>query len=293
MNLTVADLHLHSVYSDGDLPAEAVVQAAAERGIKLLALTDHNGLWGVDEAAAAAERLGLAAIEGIEVSVRWSELDIHVLGYSRSFDRPRLSASLAATRVGYERRAQEIVRLCQAAGYKKISFSEIKNRRGWQADPVYLSYDVAQELIEKYDLSRAQVRALTVAGGVCHVPYGSWALTIKQAVEVLHGAQGVAVLAHPGLIAADGGDLHGVLDEAVAAAIDGLEVYHPYHDENMTEQLRDFADKNNLKITGGSDWHGPGRYGESDARFGQVGLSLEAGKDFVDSLPRAVLASGQ
>lgn len=268
------DLHLHSTASDGDVSPREVVAEVKRRGLTGLALTDHNGVWGVDEAASAAQGLGLQFIEGIEITARYREADVHVLGYSRAFDREVLEAGLADTRAGYEARLQEMVRLCQQAGYTKISWERIRQRRAHLANPCFVSFDMARELAAQYQLDLEAARRMTVTGGVCHVPYGEWAMSPAAAVDLIHRSGGVASLAHPGTIEHEHGrdTLLAVLQEAVAVRLDALEVVHPFHAEEYQAWLKEAAATYRLASTGGSDWHGPDHLPQNAAVFGRLGV---------------------
>jgi cytidyltransferase-like protein len=283
------DLHLHSTYSDGDLSPADLVQRAAEHKLAGVSITDHNGIWSFDEAAATCAQRAMVFIEGIEVSARLQGLDLHVLGYSRAFDRRVLSEGLERTREGYYERAQEMVRRCQAAGFKRLSVAALEQRRAQQADPVYGSYDVARELTRLHGLGYEEARRLTTGGGPCHVPYGPWALTTGEAIELIHEAGGIAVLAHPGLVAYDAGEavLARLLGSLAKQRLDGLEVYYPYHDEPLTLRLEAAVQRYGWIATGGSDWHGPGRYAAGDSAFGAVGLTGELWKVFLTALDAA------
>lgn len=271
------DLHLHSTASDGDDAPAAVVQKAVARGLSGVSLTDHNGLWGVAEAARAAQSAAIQFVAGIEISARWEDMDVHVLGYSRSFQHDVLEAGLAGTRQGYAERVQAMIRLCQAQGYDRVTWEAVQQRRAQLVDPGYVSYDVARLLTREHGLSVREARRLTTAGGSCYVPYGAWARSLHQAAALLHTARGVAVLAHPGLVAADAGEttLKRLLAALPAAHLDGLEVFHPYHDEALTARLLTQARRQDWLVSGGSDWHGAGRYEKSDAVFGRIGVPEE------------------
>lgn len=267
----------------------ALVRAAAQRGLAGVSLTDHNGIWGLGEAQAAAAQAGIAFLEGIEISARWDELAVHVLGYSRRFRREVLREGLAGTRRGYRERIQEMARLCQAAGYKMASFTAVQHGRAHLVEPAYVSYDVARLLTEQHGLSVTQAWHLTTAGGACNVPYGSWALSLPEAASLLHAAGAIAVLAHPGLVALDAGEavLQRLVAALPAARFDGIEVFHPYHSKAMVSHLTHIAQQHNLLVTGGSDWHGPGRYSESDEVFGRVGLELALWQKVLAAMPAA------
>lgn len=281
----VYDLHMHSTFSDGDLAPLQLINEAWRRGVAGLSLTDHNGLWGVAAAREYASRLQLPFVEGIEITALHHTTDVHILGYSTAFQAAALTAGLAQTRAGYAQRIQEMVARCKAAGYDKINFDAIAAARVQQPDPSYISYDVAKQLVSVEGLSRDEARRVTVKGGTCYVPYGSWAASPAAVVFMLHQANAIAVLAHPGTIVHEEGEttLHELLQELVAHGLDGLEVYHPFHSPQLTTQLEEFAHEQHLLVTGGSDWHGPGRFHDQD--FGKVGLSETQFQQFLAKLP--------
>lgn len=279
------DLHLHSTYSDGDLSPERLIDEALARGIVGVSLTDHNGLWGVAAAQAYAQGLPLPLLAGIEVTALHQTTDVHILGYSRAFKTEMLTDALTQTRQGYAQRIQEMVERCHAAGYDQVHFEAIVASRAQQPDPSFISYDVTKQLIEKQGLSREEARKLTVKGGACYVPYGSWAATPAAMVSLLHQSNAVAILAHPGTIVHEAGEavLQELLATLVKNGLDGVEVYHPFHSPEVTKQLEGFVEKHNLLVSGGSDWHGPGRFHDKD--FGKVGLSKTQFDELLVGLP--------
>lgn len=281
------DLHLHSTYSDGDLSPADLVSVAHEHSVSGVSLTDHNGVWGISEARAAAQRLAMQFIAGIEVTALYSRWSVHLLGLGHTLDAAVLREGLQRTREGYRQRTMHMVNLCHQAGYMDVSFDAIVARRAQQTEPCYMAYDVARELHKKHGLTVQQARRLVVAGGPCHVPYGSWALAPQEAISLIHQAGGVAVLAHPGFVVFDGGsldDMRGLISVLIAAGLDGLEVLYPYHDAHMVSELRLLAQQHGLIVTGGSDWHGPGRYVKSDEQFGKVGVPEEDFQMLLDRL---------
>lgn len=267
------DLHLHSRYSDGDLTAAAVVQAAARRGLRGLSLTDHNGMWGIAEITAEARRLALAVVPGIEISTLWQGSEVHILGYSQRFDVEALERGLAATRRGYTERLQRMVELCQQQGFSRIRWAEIAKGRRHLQNPCFVTYDVAQALTIVHQVPPPRARQLTVKGGACYVPYGSWALTPLDAVSLLHTCGAIAVLAHPGTIVSETSAeaITELLTILVGGGIDGIEVIHPFNTPELRTQLAEYVDCQNLLVTGGSDWHGPDRYHAED--FGRTGVT--------------------
>lgn len=266
------DCHLHSNASDGTLSPVDLVTEAKRRNIWGLSLTDHNGIWGLDEAGKKALTLGLVFVEGIEISVHSQTQDVHMLGYSQAFDRDVLGQGLTATRQGYAQRMQAMVKRCQQVGFSQVSWPSIMKRRAWQQDPVFVSFDLVHELKDRYHLPWGQAHQVVI--NQCYVPYGEWALTMAQAINLVHRARGVAILAHPGIIMHEHSEIawQQVWRQAVEAGIDGVEVFHPFHSAKVNGLLEEVAQKHHLLITSGSDWHGPDIFDKAEALFGKIGL---------------------
>jgi predicted metal-dependent phosphoesterase TrpH len=282
--MRIYDLHLHSTASDGDQTPTEVIAAAAQRGVVGVSLTDHNGLWGLVEAREAADQHNLSFIEGIEINTLWQGWDVHLLGYSRQFIRPLLTAGLAATREGAAGRVQAMAEACQRLGFTGVTFESIRARRAHLVNPSYLSYDVARVLHEEHGVDPKEAWRMTVRGGQCHVPYGDWALSPPAGAALIQEAQGRAILAHPGTIAHEAGPqkLWELLGQLAAAGLGGLEVWHPFHTPDLVYELMAFAQKHRLVMTGGSDWHGLGRY--DDTALGRVGMREAAWEAFEAAL---------
>lgn len=279
------DLHLHSTLSDGDLGPEELVAEAAARGLHGVSLTDHNGLWGIEVAAQVARDNQLAYVAGIEITALHHTADVHILGYSHEFAAPVLNAGLTQTRQGYAARMQEMAARCQAEGFTEVTFANIVAARQQQTDPSYISYDITKQLQHRHGLSSDAARHLTVRGGACYVPYGEWALTPAAGISLLHQANAIAILAHPGTILHERGEK--IMDELIIAllanGLDGIEVYHPFHTPELIKKLEKIVAEHDLLSTGGSDWHGPGRF--HDIEFGKVGLTEAQFKQVIEALP--------
>ena len=279
------DLHLHSTYSDGSFTVPALIERAAQAGLKGVSLTDHDGLWGLAEGATVAAQQGLAWLEGIEVSAEQAAGRVHIVGYSRAFDRQVIDDGLAETRAAHRERVEHLVAACQAAGYDRVSLASITERRAKQPNPGFVTFDVEQELVAAHGLSTNEAHQLTTPGGACYRVYDrSRALKPRAAIDLIHQAGGLAVLAHPGIISheASAAVMHETIAE-LADQLDGLEVHHPFHSKNMTTQLTGLASEHDLLVTGGSDWHGEGRY--DDTALGQSGITERQWHRLQERLP--------
>lgn len=244
------DLHLHSTASDGRLRPRAVMRAAADAGLAAVALTDHDTLAGIDEAREAALALEIEFVPGIELSTyREEEGTAHLLGYFVRGDDPALARHLERARSRRRDRAREIVGRLNTIGVP-VTVEEV------------FAQTSSEGLISRAHIARALVEGGHVrshgeafgryigADGPAYVP--TLRLNPEAGIRLLHGAGGLAVLAHPGEEWSEER-----IRAFAEAGLDGLEVLHPDHDRRTVVRLRRLAASLDLLETGGSDWHGP------------------------------------
>ncbi len=273
-----ADLHLHSTASDGtDAPAD-VVRRAAAKGLRAMALTDHDTVAGIAEAQAAGAELGVEVIAGVELTCYAGKREVHMLGYGVN---PRSKAlrvhceRFQTARIG---RAREIGKRLAAAG-APINM-----------DQVMASADggvVGRPHIAKALLAAGHVASWQEAfdrfladNAPANVP--KLLITPRQCIDVIREAGGIAVMAHPGLN--NQLDLIPLLREA---GCEGIEVWHSNHDEHTTYRLQVMALEQGLLATGGSDCHGEmkdggpllGDWGLGKAGWEKVEKALRDRKD--------------
>jgi predicted metal-dependent phosphoesterase TrpH len=246
------DLHTHSTFSDGTLEPEQVVELAAGRDLTGIALTDHDTTEGVERARRAARASGLEVLVGCELSAEHHG-PVHVLGYGFDPQEPVFAARRAWIRQGRVGRVRRMVERLRALG----------------AD---VTVDRVLELAGSGSVGRPHVaRAMVEAGVVADVGAAftaEWigtggrayaakdAVAPVEAVELIRGAGGVAVLAHPSLHAGAGAVPEPVIRAMAAAGLDGLEVDHPDQGQRERARLRALAGELGLEATGASDCHG-------------------------------------
>jgi predicted metal-dependent phosphoesterase TrpH len=245
---TRADLHTHSTSSDGlDSPA-SLVRLASERGISVLALTDHDSVSGVAEAIAAAERYPIAVISGVEFSARARRGQTHILGYGIDIQNVRLSATLDELREGRERRGEQTIHRLGELGIElSPAFFEAAQTSGSPGRPHIarglMRVGAATSIQDAFD------RFLAV-GRPAFVPRKT--ILAETAIDLIRAADGVAVLAHPLSVF----QLDERLAELVAAGLGGLEVHYGAYSQDQRERLAQLATTYNLLTSGGSDYHG-------------------------------------
>ena len=264
MPIQNADLHCHSIVSDGTLTPEELAVRAANNGVQLWSLTDHDEIGGQLRAAAAARTLGMKYLTGVEISVTFADETVHVVGLGFDERDPQLRDGLAATRAGRGARAREIAAGLAVAG-------------------IHGAYEGALKFVRNPELvSRTHFARFLVEMGVCrdtgevfrrfltegkpgYVPH-RWA-TLRDAVRWITQAGGVAVLAHPARYRFSANEEYALFTEFKAHGGRAVEVVTGSHTpaEYLTygETAREFG----LAASRGSDFHGPG---ESHTDLGKL-----------------------
>ncbi len=267
------DLHLHSTASDGVYSPTEVVTIARTNGVDVIALTDHDNVAGLDEARKAADESGMKVLPGVELSSEEKKKDRHILGYL--FDPGDVAflsvlSELRGARVG---RADRIVQKLAGLGVN-IPLERVYELAG--------TGSVGRPHVAQAMLEGGYVRSLQEAfdkylsdNGPAFVPH--YQLDPAGAIDLLHRAGGVAILAHPGRLDED---YHPIVESLLDVGLDGLEVYYYDHTPDIVEDLRNLAHRHDLVMTGGSDFHR--REGNGSARIGSVKMPPDA--DIVGAL---------
>ncbi len=248
------DLHSHSNCSDGVLSPSALVERAAAQGVGLLAITDHDTTAGVAEARAAAQRLGLRLIAGVEISVSWRGQVLHVLGLDVDPEHPGLAAGLRGLEQMRVDRAERMAAKLERAGVS----GALEGARTQAGDTVPGRSHFARFLVEAghaRNIERAFKRYL-VRGASCYVAC-QWA-TLEEALDWIVGAGGRAVLAHPARYRMSRTALRRTLDAFSEAGGAGLEVISGNQAPEVTATLAAHARDFGLLASSGSDFHIPG-----------------------------------
>ncbi|MBQ8618595.1 MAG: PHP domain-containing protein [Clostridia bacterium] len=245
-----ADLHMHSTVSDGVLAPNALMERAKSLGFTHVALTDHDSMAGIPLAREAANRLGMTLINGVELSCG-AQKEIHVLGYGFDPENQALSAFCAERIRQREVRTQAMVeRLCELG--KPVDMERVKAlARGVMGRP-----HVARALVEAghvFSVSEAFDRYLK-PGKPAYVPKED--VKVSEAVRLIDQAGGIAVLAHPMELKMGETMLESLIGEWKSQGLAGVEVYHPSAQNNHASFLLHLAQRENLLVTGGSDFHG-------------------------------------
>ena len=259
----LVDLHIHTAVSDASTTVEETLLLAASQGVSHLSITDHETIAGVEQAMALGKRMGVTIIPGIELSAFdfTGNKKVHILGYDidptdtalRAFGeiviRRRQQASLEMMEkvivLGYRISIDEVASIAQYSTniFKQHILVALKNK-GYTNE---LFGSLKTELFAGNGIGKASVE-------VQYPP-------AEEAVRVVREAGGIPVLAHPGLY-----ENWDIVKKLVAAGLQGIEAYHPGHDQTMTDRALQLAQKYSLVQTAGSDYHGA--FGETLVEMG-------------------------
>ena len=242
-----ADLHLHTIFSDGTYTPEELAGRARQLGLAAIAVTDHDTVEGCDRTSAACQPAGLEFIPATELTAEFDDNELHLLGYFVDTRNPRLLAEMANFQKVRQNRIHEMV--------ARLNQHNIP----LQADAVFAIANCRSP-------GRPHVGRALVTGGFCAnldeaferflkknrpawVP--KFKISALDAIALIHQAGGLAVMAHPGLNRTDK-----IIPDLVSAGLDGLECFHTKHTPSTSEHYVRMAKEFNLAITGGSDCHG-------------------------------------
>jgi 3',5'-nucleoside bisphosphate phosphatase len=258
------DLQSHSLHSDGALPAAEVVANAAQAGVELLALTDHDTVDGLDEALAAAAQHDITLIPATEISaVHGRYEDLHVLGYGIDHHDPALAERLLAARADRELRAERMAEKLEELGWKVDDTLLAKRREAGKPigrphlTQAVLSHPANAERLAAagYDDVSAFLPDFLIPGKPAYLARTH--PTVGDAIGWIHDAGGVAVWAHPFWDLDDDAEVLEAIDVFHAKGLDGVECFYPTHSAEQTQLLAERCAELGLLTTGSSDYHGP------------------------------------
>lgn len=244
------DLHIHTTASDGAWPPEAVVRGAAEGGLDVISITDHDTTAGLAAAHDAARGLDLQVVDGIEVSSTHHGRDVHVLGYFIDRQSAAIQSYGARAERRREERMREMIERLGAEGIE-VPFEQVEAAAG--PDRVVIGRPhLAKALVELGHVASVPEAFQRLIGDDSDAFVPTRLLDPMQAVELILEGGGVPVWAHPP------GDLvDGLLPPMKEAGLRGLEVYRPRNRRSEVLRYESVCRSEGLVLSGGSDWHTP------------------------------------
>lgn len=271
-----ADLHLHSIYSDGSFPPSELVEMAVRKGLDTIALSDHDTVEGIRETLAAARLKDIDLIPAIEFSTYREGAEIHILGYYIDYNSRGFLEKVKRLFDLRLKRSKEMVEKLNRLGVE-ISFQDLKEI----ATDKYIGRPhIARAMIKAgyiKEIGEAFTDKYIGNGGRAYVEKES--LTPREAIDIIRGNGGIAVLAHPYFVnGGDSLDKNGI-ELLVEDGLEGLEVYHSKHSRDISTYYLEIAEELGLLVTGGSDFHGES---SPDIQIGDVLLADKYVKRFKD-----------
>ncbi|AOX99459.1 3',5'-nucleoside bisphosphate phosphatase [Jeongeupia sp. USM3] len=253
--MTPVDLHCHSNVSDGLLPPREVVRKAFERGCQLFALTDHDDVRGLPDAADEAAQLGMQFISGVEISVSWGKHTLHIVGLGFDPNHPAIVDGLASVRAGRAERGERMAAALAAVGIDGV----LEGARRYADNPEMISrthfarYLVAAGYAKD---TKSVFRKYLVRGKPGYVEH-EWA-TLHEAIGWIREAGGVAVLAHPGRYELGNETLRVMLTEYRRLGGEAIEVVSGSHGAADVGRFSRLAQEFGFLASAGTDYHATG-----------------------------------
>jgi 3',5'-nucleoside bisphosphate phosphatase len=267
-----ADLHTHTSASDGALHATELLEKVKSKGLKTIAITDHDTIKGYLEGKEKAAELGIELLPGVEITALWNNREVHLLAYLFDEENDDFLTLLKSQKRARILRMGLIVEYLKSKGVD-IDLDEVRAESG--PGNVGRPHAAAVLINKGYvaGVSEAFIRYLSTEKlKQIKTEYAS----IEKVVEITQAAGGVLSLAHPGPIYS-----RKEIEEILATGLDGIECIHPSHNFNVQRTFKRLAESKNLLITGGSDYHGTGK-SDYDPYLGIVTI----GDQYIASLKR-------
>jgi len=248
------DLHCHSTVSDGMLPPAELVTRAAGNGCRWLALTDHDDLDGLGVASRTAAEFGIGFVPGVEVSVSWRDITVHMVGLNVDPACATLQEGLAQVRSGRAERAEQM-----AAGLARAGIGgALQGAYRYASNPALISRAHFARYIVEQGHARdtgSVFKRFLVKGKPGYVKH-EWT-TLGDAVEWVHAAGGLAVIAHPGRYRVSASGMQDLIREFRELGGDGIEVITSSHSTEDYQRFNGIARDAGLLASVGSDFHAP------------------------------------
>ena len=264
------DLHLHTTASDGVMSPSGIVRYAKAKELQAIAVTDHDTIEGLEEALGEGKKIGFEVIPGIEISAEFSPGSMHLLGYFLDIHHPLLVEKLKYLQEARAARNPKIVEKLNRLGVR-ISYEDVvKASGGGQVGRPHF----AQVLLDKGYVRSIQEAFERFLKKGAPAYADKFRFKASEAINFINGANGIAVLAHPNTLGMNGNaGFEALLLQLVKEGLRGIEVYYPEHSPADVARYKLIAEKLDLVLTGGTDYHGI-EGSELDIGIGRGGMRL-------------------
>lgn len=252
------DMHVHTTYSDGEFTPKEIIQRAIKNNVGVMAITDHdtiNGVRTIDRNEQYIKDSGIKVIDGIEVSCKYDDGAMHVLGYDYDLDNEDLNKWLDKLRTDRMNATLSVM-------------EQIKRDYG-----IVFSYQDIIDMVNKNNVGRPDLARLCIRYGFCDsvdeafnlflnpakrkVQRTNRRVSYSECFKLIKDSGGIAVLAHPKSLNLDKLSLDRMIYDMKECGLDGIEVFHSSFNKDESDYYLSLAEKYDLLISGGSDYHGP------------------------------------
>lgn len=248
----LVDLHIHTYFSDGTMSPEEVAYDAKKKGLKIIAVTDHNNTQAYDRLKNACDEYGIIAVRGVEIDCKYKDKVLHVLAYDFKDNKKLINIIdksreyLLQTSIDLIDKMSKDYDNISNEDYEKYQYDNTKG--AWKGAHYLLERGFSDSLIDGLKYYKEY--------GCDYIEYDF--ATVKEVSHAIHEAGGYAVLAHPSNYYSNLSkeELIEVLDDLKNEGIDGVECYYPSNGEELTKTCVEFCKENDMIITAGSDGHG-------------------------------------
>lgn len=248
----IIDLHVHSTASDGTFTPAELVEEAASLGISAIAITDHDSVSGIEEALTAGAENGVEVVPGVELSTEYMDTEIHVVGLFIDWHNEVLLRQLHAFRDNRDNRNLKMIDRLRQEGFS-ITAEAIYERN---PDAVIARPHIARYLVDTNQVKDMQTVFDKYIGDGCKCYVDRMKITPMRAVELIHEAGGTAILAHPCLYKMKRKEIEVMVQEMIAAGLDGIEAVYSCNQGSDEKDYKEMAARYGLLVSGGSDFHG-------------------------------------
>lgn len=250
----LADLHVHTYYSDGLFSPLEVASIAKKNGVDLVAVTDHDSAMGYDEVKESCDRLGVKTVRGIEVSAYIGDVKIHTLGYNFDSENPAFKKFYKKLCDGALERTEDIISKLRQNGVD-IRLDEVNAHRKIATTPIHVMH-IARACADKGYCNKNPYTFFFnyLAWGKCAFSEICRPLP-EEAIEVINACGGFTSLAHPGRIDMERNELYNFIKHLKSVGLGGIEAVYTTHTVEDTAYYKELASKFGLLVTGGSDTH--------------------------------------
>lgn len=251
------DLHIHSTYSDGTFTPKEIIDKAVEKNLKLISITDHDNIDCLEESKKYTKEKNINFLSGIELSSDYEGKDIHILGYFLNENDKKFIDKLQELKNERESRTEKIIKRLNQFKIN-ITYQDVLNES--KSDLISRSHIAGALLKKGYVKTRGEAFSRYLGdSGLAYFPKTNF--KVEEAVKLIKSNGGLAVIAHPALAPFGHDKMNILIRKLMKIGLDGVEVFYPSFSKKELEFYKKYAKKNNLILTGGSDFHGNNREG--------------------------------